>query len=77
MKHDLPKYTQFYGFTKEQIIALRETPYEEALHIKVTAANELAKRLLSVPFMEQDSNRINKVIKARKFNTELLTELKD
>lgn len=77
MKHNLPKYTQFYGFTKEQILALREAPYEKALHIKVDAANELAKRLLAVPFMEQDTNRINKVIKARKFNMELLTELKD
>lgn len=71
----LPKYTYYYGFSKEQIIELAEMPHKQALLSKKKASNELAKRLLSAPFEDQDSSRINKAIQARKDTEELLAEL--
>jgi len=71
----MPKYAYYYGFTKEEIIALADVPHKEALIIKKNAANDLAKRLLSMPFMEQNSRRINRVIQARKDNEEFLADL--
>lgn len=46
--------------------------YFEALQFKIDLGNELAKRLLSKPYQAQDTTRINDVLKAVKFNTELI-----
>lgn len=75
-KLTLPEYVYYYGCTKEQIIALADMPYKQALHTKINYARELLHRLLNIPFMEQDTTRCNDVAKAIKFNESLLDELK-
>jgi len=74
-KLTMPKYTYYYGFTKEQILALADTPHKQALQTKVNASKSLLNRLLSKHFMEQDTTRCNDVGKAIKDNLELLSEL--
>jgi len=71
----LPKYTYLYGFTKDQIITLAQAPYAVAIQTKINAAKGLNERLLSGTYLEADTNRINAVSKAIKFNEELLSEL--
>ena len=75
-KLTLPEYTYYYGFTKEQIVALADTPYKQALNIKIDFAKALLSRLVDRPFMNQDTFRCNDVAKAIKFNQSLLDELK-
>ena len=75
-KLTLPEYTYYYGFTKEQIIALADVPYKQALHSKIESAKALLARLLALPFMEQDTTRCNDVAKAIKFNESLIDELR-
>lgn len=75
-KLTLPEYTYYYGFTKEQIIALADIPYKQALLNKIQSAKALLSRLLDKPFMEQDTTRSNDVAKAIKFNESLIDELK-
>lgn len=75
-KLTLPKYTYYYGFTKEQIIALADTSHKQALETKIEAGKELLNRLLSKHFMEQDTTRCNDVGKAIKFNESLIDELR-
>ena len=74
-KLTLPEYTYYYGFTKEQIIALADIPYKQALLSKIQSAKALLSRLLDKPFMEQDTIRSNDVVKAIKFNESLIDEL--
>ena len=71
-----PEYTYYYGFTKEQIIALADLPYKQALLSKIESAKSLLSRLLDKPFMEQDTTRSNDVLKAIKFNESLIDELR-
>jgi hypothetical protein len=71
----MPDYTYLYGFTADQVANLTTMPYVEALKHKTKHANELANRLLSVHFTEQDASRINRVLKAAKFNQQLIQEL--
>ena len=75
-KLTLPEYTYYYGFTKEQIIALANIPYKQALLSKIDSAKLLLSRLLDKPFMEQDTTRSNDVLKAIKFNESLIDELR-
>ena len=75
-KLTLPEYTYYYGFTKEQIIALADLPYKQALLSKIDSAKSLLSRLLDKPFMEQDTTRSNDVLKAIKFNESLIDELR-
>lgn len=75
-KLTLPEYTYYYGFTKEQIIALADVPYKQALLNKIESAKALLNRLINIPFMEQDTTRCNDVAKAIKFNESLINELK-
>ena len=72
----LPKYTYYYGFSKDEVIKLAEMPYKEALELKINAAKGLAERLLQGSYIDSDTNRVNAVQKAIKFNQELLEELK-
>ena len=72
---NLPKYTYLYGFTKEEITALADSPYKEAIEYKIRAAKALSIRLLSDTYMESDTVRVKAVLKAVKFNEELLEEL--
>lgn len=72
----LPKYTYLYGFTKKQITALSTQPYAEAIQTKIDAAKALNVRLHDPDFMSRDSQRIQDVNRAIKFNKELLEELK-
>lgn len=75
-KLTLAEYTYYYGFTKEQIIALADLPYKQALLSKIESAKALLARLLDKPFMEQDTTRSNDVLKAIKFNESLIDELR-
>ena len=75
-KLTLPEYTYYYGFTKEQITALADLPYKQALLSKIESAKSLLSRLLDKPFMEQDTTRCNDVAKAIKFNESLIDELR-
>ena len=75
-KLTLPEYTYNYGFTKEQIIALADIPYKQALLSKIDSAKSLLSRLLDKSFMEHDTTRCNDVAKAIKFNESLINELR-
>lgn len=75
-KQTLPPYTYYYGFTKEQIIALANMRYKQALEYKISSAKALLQRCVNMSFMEQDTARMNDIAKSIKFNEELLTELK-
>ena len=72
----LPKYTYLYGMTKEDVVKLKDTAYEDALKYKIKMAKELNERLLIPEYMTRDNTRINDVQKAIKFNEMLLGELK-
>lgn len=74
-KLTLKPYTYFYGYSLEQVKALAETPYREALETKVKDGKELLVRLVAIPFLQQDTARITDVSKAIEFNTNLLGEL--
>lgn len=71
----MPDYIYYYGFTAEQVAKLAVMPYKEALLYKKAHAKALADRLLSTHFTEQETHRINEVLKAVKFNERLLKEL--
>ena len=75
MRYNLPTYTYLYGFTKEEVQSLAETPYREAIEYKIRAAKALNVRLLQGTYIDSDTNRINAVQKAIKFNETLLEEL--
>ena len=74
-KLTLPPYTYYYGYSKEYVSLLANIPYREALLDKIASAKHLLSRLLSKPFQEQDSARINDVSNAIKLNQELWDEL--
>lgn len=74
-KLSLPPCTYLYGLLPTEVALLGAMTYFEALQFKVDRGNELARRLLSKPYQAQDSARINNVLKAIKFNTELIKEL--
>jgi len=71
----MPKYTYLYGFTKSEIKALAIIPYKEALQIMIKAGKDLNQRLLSVPYLESDTYRINEVDRAINTNIGLLKQL--
>ena len=54
---------------------LADLPYKQALITKVNLGKQLMTELMSLHFMQQDTQRINKVANAIKFNNELLAEL--
>ena len=74
-KDTLPPYEYYYEYTKEQVAQLSTMPYRDALLHKIESAKALLRKLLHKPFQAQDSTRINDVLKAIKFNHELLKEL--
>jgi hypothetical protein len=74
-KLTLPPYTYYYGYSKEQVAQLANTPYREAILDKIEASKHLLRRLLAKPFTEQDTARINDVSHAIKFNKQLWDEL--
>lgn len=71
----LPPCTYLYGLLPSDIATLIEMTYFDAIQFKITSAKALLSRLLHKPYQAQDTTRINDVIKAIKFNTELLKEL--
>ena len=73
-KLSLPPCTYLYGLLPSEVTPLAAMTYVEALQFKIDLGNELAKRLLSKPYQAQDTTRINDVLKAVKFNTELIKE---
>jgi len=76
MKYGIPTYTYLYGYTKEQVIELKDLKHDEALHKKIRDAKALASRLLDKDYMEIDDYRVNRVLEAVEHNEELLDELK-
>ena len=54
---------------------LADLPYKQALFTKVNLGKQLMSELMSLHFMQQDTQRINKVANAIKFNNELIAEL--
>lgn len=49
--------------------------YQEALEYKIHNAKELRGKLLEVDYQTRDDERLNKVIKAIKFNEGLIEEM--
>jgi len=74
-KLSLPPCTYLYGLLPSEVAPLVAMTYFEALQFKIDRGNELARRLLSKPYQAQDTTRINDVLKAVKFNNELIKEL--
>ena len=68
-------YAYYYGHSLEQAKALSEVPHKEALEIKVKNGKKLLERLVAMPFLQQDIDRITDVSKAIDFNNSLLKEL--
>lgn len=70
-----PAYEYYYGYTKQYVSLLANMPYQEALKDRITSAKALIKTLIEVPLLTRDTTRINDIVKAIKFNEELLKEL--
>lgn len=53
----------------------KDLTYEEALLFKIEQAKKLKRELTDVHFSKRDSERLNAVIKAEKFNKDLYLEM--
>ena len=74
-KYQIPTCHYLYGVAPKYITELADLPYKQALITKVNLGKQLMTELMSLHFMQQDTQRINKVANAIKFNQELLAEL--
>lgn len=74
-KYDIPTCHYLYGMPPKYMTELADLPYKQALITKVNLGKQLMNELMSISFMEQDTQRINKVANAIKFNQELIAEL--
>ena len=74
-KYQIPTCHYLYGVAPKRMTELADLPYKQALLTKVNLGKQLMHELMSMPFMEQDTQRSNKVANAIKFNQELLAEL--
>ena len=70
-----PTCHYLYGVAQVYMTELADLPYKQALLTKVNLGKQLMAELISLHFMKQDTQRINKVANAIKFNQELLAEL--
>lgn len=69
----MKKSEYLYGKT---INYMKNMGYIEALNEKISLCDDLLTELLKVSYRARDTVRINDVIKARKFNEQLIKELK-
>jgi len=76
-KELLPKYTYYYGMSREEVRELGKWSVKYYFRQRISLGKKLLRKLLEKSFMEQDTARINDVAKAIKFNQELLYELDD
>ena len=71
----VPTCYYLYGVAPVYMTELADLSYKQALITKVNLGKQLMSELMSLHFMQQDTQRINKVANAIKFNNELLAEL--
>lgn len=71
----VPTCHYLYGVAPIYMTELADLPYKQALLTKVNLGKQLMSELMSLHFMQQDTQRINKVANAIKFNKELIAEL--
>ena len=71
----VPTCHYLYGVAPVYMTKLADLPYKQVLITKVNLGKQLMSELMSLYFMQQDTQRINKVANAIKFNNELLAEL--
>ena len=71
----VPTCHYLYGVAPIYMTELVDLPYKQVLLTKVNLGKQLMTELMSLHFMQQDTQRINKVANAIKFNQELLAEL--
>lgn len=69
------KSEYLYNMSDEDIILLSNFKYVQALNFKIIKAKALLATLLEPSFIDRDTSRINKVVKAIKFNQSLLEEI--
>lgn len=72
----MPKYVYYYNFNEKDLEHLKSLTYIQALEYKIKAAETLLKNLVYVELENRDLTRINFVMKAIKFNKELIEEVK-
>ena len=72
----MTQYEYLYNTTKEEMQEFNKLLYTEALNLKVQKAKQLLVTLYEPPYLDRDTARINSVVKAIKFNTKLLDELR-
>lgn len=70
-----PTCHYLYGVAPVYMTELADLPYKQALLTKVNLGKQLMAELIPLHFMKQDTQRINEVANAIKFNQELLAEL--
>lgn len=63
-----------YGVSAKEF---KNKTYEEAIKFKIDCTKVLINELLTPHFMERDNIRINLVLSAQTFNTNLLKELEE
>ena len=71
----VPTCYYLYRVAPVYMTELADLPYKQALLTKVNLGKQLMSELMSLHFMQQDTQRINKVANAIKFNKELIAEL--
>ena len=71
----VPTCHYLYGVAPIYMTELADLPYKQALLTKVNLGKQLMSELMSLHFMQQDTQRINKVANAIRSNNELLAEL--
>ncbi len=74
MSKEVKKDSQYYYGVSAHVF--KTLDYEKAINYKIHLAKQLRGELVSVPFTDRDDVRLNDVMKAIKFNEQLLEELK-
>jgi hypothetical protein len=50
-------------------------PYQDVIALKIKSSKKILKDVLSVPYLERDSSKMNQALDAIKFNEKLLNEM--
>ena len=72
----MTQYEYLYNTTKKEMQEFNKLLYAEALNLKIKKAKQLLVTLYEPHYLDRDTTRINSVVKAIKFNTKLLEELR-
>ena len=69
----MKKDSQYYYGVHASVF--KDLTYEKAINYKIYLAKQLRGKLIAINFLDRDDVRLNDVLKAIKFNEQLLEEL--